>query len=206
MGREAIIGTVMNSTLFQKNIFADKRLQKRVVLLAPQEYWFYYKYKLNKKIDLAFKTRYKDSYLRLNRWVNAKRSLLNLSKNAEFVKVLNKNHEDRFDRIKQKLIKLKYEGVYPLRLKLKLIKKNLIKFNCSNEFVSTLQIFFPKKRVVAEFKRKSVLNSRGMPCFSRLKAMLSDIAIIRWYSKIGRRLLSYYGCIYTPNDFKYQVS
>lgn len=206
MGREAVIGTVMNSTLFQKNIFADRRLQKRVVFLAPQEYWFYYKHKLNKKIDLAFKLRYKDSYLRLNRWVNSKQSLLNLSKNAECVKVSKKNHDDRFERIRQKLIKLKYEGGYPLRLKLKLIKKNSIKLNYSSELVSTLQIFFPKKQVIAEFKRKSVLNSQGMPCSSRLKVMLSDIAIIRWYSKIGRRLISYYGCIYTSNDFKYQVS
>jgi hypothetical protein len=103
--------------------------------------------------------------------------LLNWSKSVKLPHTL--KNQTRVASVNQKLIKLKHQKVYSLKLKLQLTKQNLMKFNSSSAFISTLQLFFSKKQAIAEFKRKNILNYQSMPCFVKLKAILSDVAIIR---------------------------
>jgi Type II intron maturase len=129
---------------------------------------------------------------------------LNFNKSIELPKVIKKNQVGKLTHVNTKVTELKHEKVYSL--KLQLIKRNLIDIKCKTALVPPLGIFPCRKQVIAEFKCKSVLNYRGKPCSVRLKTILSDIAIIRWYSLIGKKLLSYYGCTDSFNDLKQQVN
>lgn len=204
MGREAIISTVIKQITSQKCFFVEKGLREVIVRLVPQKGFFYYKRKPHKKIELALKIRYDDQYLKLNKWINTQQGLLTLSKKIQLTKIVQKNLPNKLRHVSKKVIELKYEKGY--LLKFKLLKTNSIKINCITEPISMFTIVPSKKQVLEEFKRKSVLNSQGIPIFAVENTFLSDIAIISWYSKISKRLLSYYGCIDNFNDLRHQVN
>jgi Type II intron maturase len=196
MSRETIMGVVVNKILSQTHIIAEKELKKRIAGLVPQEYWFYYGSKSDQKMELALKIRYEDQYFKLHKWINAKKGLLNSRKPIRLIRVKGENWLNG----NQKLMELKHERFYSL--KLHCVTTNVAKM----ESISALKILFPKPQVIAEFKRKNVLNSQGAPGVMALKTILSDIAIICWYSRISKRLLSYYGCITSFNDLRHLVN
>jgi hypothetical protein len=78
--------------------------------------------------------------------------------------------------------------------------------NRTTPWVSIIGVFSPNKQVKTEFKRKGILNSKGMPSVVKSKIALSDSDIIYWYSVVGKRLLSYYGCTDNFNYLKQQVN
>ena len=121
---------------------------------------------------LALKIRYEDQYFRLYKWINTKKGFLQLRETIRFVRVLKKNYPDG----DTKVTELKYKRLYPL--KLQCVTTNSAKISFEVDPALALKILLSKEQVIAEFKRKSVLNSQGVPGIIRLKTILSDIAII----------------------------
>ena len=123
-------------------------------------------------MELALKIRYENQYFRLHKWINTKKGYLNSRKTIRFIRVIEKNQSDG----NKKVTELKSKRLYPL--KLQCITTNPAKISFGIESTLALKISFSKEQVIAEFKRKSVLNSQGAPGIVGLKTILSDIAII----------------------------
>lgn len=191
MRREVAVSVVVQKRIPPNYIIAEKKLKKKIVGLVPQEYWFYNGSKMNLKMKLASKIRYEDQYFRLHRWINTKKSFIHSHKTIRLIRFKRKNPCNSI----KKAIGLKYERFYPL--KLQCVTTDIAKTN----LIFELKILFPKKKVTAEFKRKNVLSSIGASGI-----FLSDIAIICWYSRTCRKLLSYYGCIADFSGLKHQVN
>ena len=196
INRETLMGVAVKKIISQKHILAEKKLKKRITRLIPQEYWFYYRSKPHQKMELALRMRYEDPYFRLHKWVNAKKGFLNSRNSIRLIRVGEKNQSYR----NKQVAEFKYERIYPL--KLQCVTTNAVKMKS----ILAFKILFSKKQVMAEFKRKNVFNSQGASRIVVLKTVLSDIAIICWYSRMGKKLLSYYGCITSFNNLRYQVN
>jgi Type II intron maturase len=204
MGREAIVGAVIKKIAFHRYTLSEKELKEKITKLVPQEHWFYYRRKSNKKMELALKMRYDEQFFKLAKWIHAEQNVLNLRNRIKLTKVLDTNFEDKRMHEHNNVTKLKYEKVY--LSKLQWLEKNSMGITSDLELASMLKILSYKKQILKEFRRKGVLNPRGVPDFVIWKTILSDVAIVRWYSIIGRRLLSYYGCLNSFNDINYQVN
>lgn len=123
-------------------------------------------------MELALKVRYEDQYFRLHKWINMKKAFFYPSETIRFMRVAGKNQSDG----NTKVTKLECKRIYPLKLQCVTINSDKISFGV--ESILTLKVLSFKERVIAEFKRKSILNSQGVPGFVRLKTILSDTAII----------------------------
>lgn len=168
MSREAVMSEVVKKITAQKYFIAKKELKKKIAGLVPEEYWFYDRSKSDKKMALAFKTRYEDQYCHLHRWIKMKRNFFNARKIIKLIRVKERNLLNGY----KKATALKYERFYPL------------KFSCVTTKVAKmdsifgLEILFPREEITAEFKRKNVLNSQSALEIVALRIILSDIAII----------------------------
>lgn len=196
VSRETVMSVAVNKIAPQKHIIIKKELKENFAGSVPQEYWFYDGSKLDQKMELALKVRYEDQYFQLHRWINTKQSFLNSLNTIRLTRVMEQNRSNGY----KKALKSKYERFYPL--KLQCVTADAAKI----ESIFELKILFPKEKVTAEFRRKNVLNFQGASGIVALRIFLSDIAIICWYSRICKRLLSYYGCIACFSGLRHQVN